>query len=97
MIETPKSTQEKEPTTSRLGSTNKEKLDSSWGYSTDDGDWVDFRDLLSPYREFATELRTKETPHFKEVGDGLSIEYETQGNTVRIIVTIGSYNLISTV
>ncbi len=95
VIETPQSAYENEATTPRLGASNKENPEKSWGYSTDEGDWIDFRDLLAPYRGFATDVKTKETPFFKDVGSGLSVDYEIEETKIRIIVTIGSYSLIS--
>ncbi|NHJ14856.1 MAG: hypothetical protein EAX95_14340 [Candidatus Thorarchaeota archaeon] len=80
-----------EPTAAEPG----DKPKDTWGYPSESGGWVDFRDLLAPYKNFATEVKVRETQFYEDIGSGFSIDYKIQGNRLRILITIGSYSLVS--
>ncbi|MFX1541126.1 MAG: C25 family cysteine peptidase, partial [Promethearchaeota archaeon] len=66
-----------------------------WYWRDAKGSWQDYRDSLASYRQAAERIRHRQTSYFTQMGSGMLIQEQVDGNQLRITVCIGSYSILS--
>ncbi len=66
-----------------------------WYWRDAKGSWQDYRDSLTSYRQAAERIRHRQTSYFTQMGSGMLIQEQVEGNRLRISVRIGSYSILS--